>query len=265
MEIKTKIENNVSVQENKTSSVEIKRNNNNSLAYNIDFPDFSSYLQELDEKKPKEEQPKTPVENPNQTAQIKEKPKAEEVKTEKSDDKKEKNISKIDKINEFKNLNDKKEISSKHKETVINLDHITPQDMNFFKTMLENPSMTINGVNSQNLQVNYSVQNINNQISYKSAGVSKGLFNLIENSFKSQKPVRVDFNGNSSVILKMNNEGKLIAEFISNDKAMEYVLKNSLPSLKERLDAEGITYEEISYKENPRQNRNKKQNQGGEE
>jgi len=267
MEIKTKIENNVSVQENKTSSVETNRSNTNrnSAAYNIDFPDFESYLQELDEKKSKEEQLNPPVENPNQTAQAKEKPKVEEVQTEKTDDKKEKTNFKIDKISEFKSLNDKKEIFSKNKENSINLDHIKPQDMSFFRTMLENPSMTINGINPQSLQVNYSVQGVNNEVSYKSFEVSKGLFNLIENSFKNQKPVRVDFNGNSSVILKMNNDGKLIAEFISNDKAMEYVLKNALPSLKDRLDAEGITYEEISYKENPRQNKNKKQNQGGEE
>ena len=84
----------------------------------------------------------------------------------------------------------------------------------------------------------------------------------MEYSFKSQKPVRLDFNGNSSVILKMNNNGKLIAEFISNDKAMEYALKSSIPNLKDKLDSEGIPYEEIFYKDNSKNN-NKKQNKGG--
>jgi hypothetical protein len=167
-------------------------------------------------------------------------------------------LSKIDDINLFGR---KKELLKHDKEFKFNLDHLRKEDINFLKTCLENPSITLNNLNPQNLQADFAVQNQGGQVSYKSFDVSKGLFNLMEYSFKTQKPVRLDFNGNSSVILKMNKDQKLVAEFISNDKAMEYVLKSSIPNLKNKLDSEGITYEEISYKDNSKNN-NKRKNKG---
>ncbi len=144
-------------------------------------------------------------------------------------------------------------------ESRFNIDKLSREDFDFIKTCLENPSITLNNLNFQNTNLALAIHNQDNQVSYKSFNVSKGLFNIIEHSFKAQKPVRLDFNGNSSVILKMNNEGKLIAEFISNDKAMEYALKSSISTLKEKLDSEGIPYDKISYKDNSKNN-NKRQN-----
>jgi hypothetical protein len=155
-----------------------------------------------------------------------------------------------------------KELSKSKHVTKINLDDFKKEDIDFLKTCFENPSIVLNNINSQNFQVNLAIQNSDGQVSYKSFDVSKGLFNLIEYSFKAQKPVRLDFNGDSSVILKMNKAGKLTAEFISNDEAMAYVLKSSIPSLKNKLDSEGIPYEEIFYNDN-KQNKNKRQNKGG--
>ncbi len=155
-------------------------------------------------------------------------------------------------------------LSINEDQTKINHDDFKKKDVEFFKVCIENNAVTLNNLNAQNLQVNLAVQNPQGVVSYRSLDVSKGLFNLIEYSFKAKRPVRLDFNGDSSVILKMNKEGKLIAEFISNDEAMAYVLKSSIPGLKNKMDAEGIPYEEIFYNDN-KKNKDKKQNKGGNE
>jgi len=251
MEIKSKIEENIPIQGNNLSISENNRSNNTkSFSFNTDLPDFEAYLQELDEDKTiiTEEQNNIQVLIP------------QEKNTEASNALKKlaekENIPvKINNLNDIKLFMRKKEgLSPLDKDININLDNFKKEDINFLRTCLENPSMTLNNMNNQTFQAVFAVQNQNNQVSYKSFEVSKGLFNLIEYSFKTQKPVRLDFNGNSSVILKMHNDGKLIAEFISNDKAMEYILKSSIPGLKDKLDSEGIAYEEISYKDNSRNN-----------
>ncbi len=146
-----------------------------------------------------------------------------------------------------------------------NLDSMTKNDIAFFKLLSESKELTIQSVNPKDMQVTMTaLQEGKQQVSYKTVNFSKGLFNLIEYSFKTQKPVRLDFQGSSSVILKVNSEGKLTAEFISNDAAMEYALKSSIPGLKQKMDSEGIPYEEIYYKDNnKRQNNKKKKNKGG--
>ena len=60
--------------------------------------------------------------------------------------------------------------------------------------------------------------------SFKSANVSKTLLNLVDNAYNTQKPVRIDFDNNVSVILKVDKEGKVSAQFIPGDKAVEAYL-----------------------------------------
>ena len=137
----------------------------------------------------------------------------------------------------------------------IDINSLNDNDINFLKDFMNNPNITISSFNPQNLQLTLSSVEQSGQISYKSFNISKGLADLIEYAYTSQKPVRLDFEGNSSVILRVDSEGKLTAEFISSNKAMETILKNSIPNLRNKLDSEGIPYKEIVYKE-----RNRKQN-----
>lgn len=262
MEIKTKIiEETAPIQLNNAPTIK------SSPLNTVHSTDFESYLKNSDENKKVDDDQKFIQNNLNQpnpaaSQQIQSQDKkAEATKDSKKlpEKDKEKIPVKINNIEDIRLFLHTKELSDPHQGTRIDLDHLKKEDIDFLKTCLENPSVTFN---TQNLQADFAVQNQNGQISYVSANVSKTLFNLMEYSFKAQKPVRLDFNGNSSVILKMNNNGKLIAEFISNDKAMEYALKSSIPYLKDKLDSEGIDYEEISYKDNSR-NRNKKQNNEG--
>jgi hypothetical protein len=282
MKIESKIEENVPIQGNN------RFNSVKSVSFNSKVPDFEAYLQELDDNKAQQSSnaeladceqrlkdgqnlSKMQLNTNNQAAsELKDNKNLKQAKGDNNTKEtlkkltgKEKFPAKINDINDIKLFLRKKEgLKPLDKDIKTNLDHFKKEDINFFRACLENPSMTLNNLNPQNFQATFAVQNQDNQVSYKSFDVSKGLFNLIEYSFKAQKPVRLDFNGNSSVILKMHNDGKLIAEFISNDKAMEYILKSSIPNLKDKLDAEGIPYEEISYKDNSGNN-NKRQNKGG--
>lgn len=151
----------------------------------------------------------------------------------------------------------------------IKIDSLTKEDIEFFRLCSESKELTINNINPKDMRVDFTaLQEGKQQVSYKSVNFSKGLFNLIEYSFKTQKPVRLDFQGKSSVILKVGAEGKLTAEFISSDAAMEYALKSAIPSLRHKMDSEGIPYQDIYYKEKEegkgQNNKNKKKKNKGE-
>lgn len=154
------------------------------------------------------------------------------------------------------------DLSNKNSEFRLDLDSLNENDIKFLKECVDNPDMVLNTINTANHQVNFSMVDQSGQVSYKSPDFSKGLANLIEYAYKTQRPVRLDFEGNSSVILRIDTRGKLSAEFMSSDKAMESILKNSIPNLRNRLDSEGIPYKEILYKENSEKQNKKRRDKG---
>jgi hypothetical protein len=166
---------------------------------------------------------------------------------------------KISDIDEIKLLIKRKEFlqGSLHKNS-INLDNFSKEEFEFLKKCLLGIDLVLADLNPNELKANFIVTETNSQPIYKSFDFSKGLFNLLEYSYKTQKPVRLDFQGDSSVILRLNSNGKIAAEFISRDKAMEYILKNTIPNLKNKLDSENIPYEEIYYRDEPRKKKKKK-------
>ena len=86
---------------------------------------------------------------------------------------------------------------------------------------------------------------------------------MLKSSVDAKKPIRMDFDNNVTVILKLDDKGKVNAHFIPGDKAVEEYLKNNIPYLRQRFDEQNISYSNISYKqykdqrENPK---NKKEN-----
>ena len=78
---------------------------------------------------------------------------------------------------------------------------------------------------------------------------------------KNNKPFRIDFDKNISVIIKVNKDGSLSANFIPGDKAVEQYLRNNISTLKQRFDEENLAYSELSYSNsNKREQRQKKEN-----
>lgn len=126
------------------------------------------------------------------------------------------------------------------------------QDAKFFLNMLSNNGIVYNPASST---LNEIVSE--DKMIYKSQQVSKTLMSALENSYKNKQPVRIDFDNQISVIMKLDKDGKLIAQFMPNDKAAEEYLRNNLGHLKLRFDEQNIPYNELSYRQNKNQQNQK--------
>ena len=137
--------------------------------------------------------------------------------------------------------------------------NMSESDANFFANLVQNTDMSMKGImnqiegelvqNSQNVQRNVQVSSI--------------LMDKLNESLKTNKPFRIDFDKDISVIIKVNRDGSLAANFIPGDKAVEQYLRNNIASLRQRFDEENLPYSELSYS-NSRQNqqqRRKKENE----
>lgn len=82
----------------------------------------------------------------------------------------------------------------------------------------------------------------------KSAQVSATLMDALNDSMKTNKPFRIDFDNNIAVIMKVDRNGKLSAEFIPGDKAVETYLKNNIPLLQQSFNEQNLPYNNLSYR-----------------
>ena len=136
--------------------------------------------------------------------------------------------------------------------------NMSESDANFFANLVQNTDMSMKGVMNQ--IENELVQNSQNI--QKNVQVSSVLMDKLNESLKTNRPFRIDFDKDISVIIKVNRDGSLAANFIPGDKAVEQYLRNNIASLRQRFDEENLPYSELSYS-NSRQNqqqRHKKEN-----
>lgn len=134
-------------------------------------------------------------------------------------------------------------------------------DAMFFVDMVNNDQFALNlkgDVNASLMQLSSAE---GTAATYKSANVSKTLMNLIENSMQTNKPVRIDFDNNVSVVLKVDKSGKISADFIPGDKAVEQYLRDNIGFLKQKFDDQNLSYSNLSYRQY-KQDKQKKQNKG---
>ncbi len=133
---------------------------------------------------------------------------------------------------------------------------MTEADANFFNNLIENNQQTTDAktVDSSN---NMTLKDIEET---HSAEVSKTLLNALKESRENNKAFRVDFDKDLSVILKVNKDGQISAEFLPGDKAVEQYLKANIPLLKQQFDDEGLSYENLSYRQHKKENEEEKRN-----
>lgn len=145
----------------------------------------------------------------------------------------------------------------------LDLDFASQYDIESTKINQQDAMFFLNVLN-QNGLINYQVQDDNLQITTKNdqqIQVSKTLMSMLKTSVDSKKPIRMDFDNNVTVILKLDDKGKVNAHFIPGDKAVEEYLKNNIPYLRQRFDEQNISYSNISYRQHKEQNqKNKKEN-----
>lgn len=70
---------------------------------------------------------------------------------------------------------------------------------------------------------------------------------MLKDSIMNKKVFRIDFDNEISVIIKIDVEGKISANFLTSSKELEEGLKNNLYILRQKFEEQGIKYESIEY------------------
>ncbi|MBQ3640927.1 hypothetical protein II906_03250 [bacterium] len=100
-------------------------------------------------------------------------------------------------------------------------------------------------------------------VTQRTVEVTNHITQLIEKASNTQKPVRITFDNDVSVVLKIDKHGKVTAEFIPGSIEVENYLKNNIASLKQRFDEQNLPYNDLYYRQNNKENRqNKDKNKG---
>lgn len=136
---------------------------------------------------------------------------------------------------------------------------ISKDDAKFFADLVENKQFAIQQNGDKTNVIKFA-----DEIgpTYKTQETSKVLTDLINKAYNEQKPVRISFDNNVSVILKIDTKGKVSAEFIPGDKAVEMYLRNNIDSLKQRFDDQNLPYNDLFYRQSNNGQKNKdRQNQ----
>ena len=109
----------------------------------------------------------------------------------------------------------------------------------------------------QNNEVN--INNLKPETATKAVHVSKTLADMLVKAQETNQPLRIDFDNNISVIIRISRDGKLSADFLPSSQVAEAYLKENLPLLKQKFSEQNLDYEGLNQKE--RRNPNKEQNQ----
>lgn len=94
----------------------------------------------------------------------------------------------------------------------------------------------------------------------QNAKVSQTLLNALSNARESNQPLRIDFDQNVSVILRVGQDGALSARFIPGDKAVEQYLRNNIESLKATFRENDLPYSDLSYSNSSKQQNERRRN-----
>ncbi len=159
---------------------------------------------------------------------------------------------------------EQKDINNLLNEKFLNLDFASQYDIDMEKVGLIDASFFLNLFDS-NEAINYNIKD--NKITFtqgsKNIEISSSLMNVLNSSLEAKKPIRLDFDKDITVILKMDKDGKIQTHFIPGSLEVESYLKQNLVCLKQRFDDEQINYSHMGYSkykedENKKENKNKK-------
>lgn len=138
--------------------------------------------------------------------------------------------------------------------------NMSDSDANFFANLVQNTDMSMNSIASQ---VSNAMADGTEGIQ-RNVQVSSVLMEKLSDSMKTNQPFRIDFDKDVSVIIKVNKDGSLAANFIPGDKAVEQYLRNNISSLRQRFDDQNLPYSELSYSNSRQQQQQRRQNRQGE-
>lgn len=122
---------------------------------------------------------------------------------------------------------------------------ITQADAEFFVNLTQNNDVSMQNITTQ-------AQNLLNQGTdvrevQQNVKISETLLNALNTAKENNQPLRIDFDQNIAVILRVGKDGALAANFIPGDKAVEQYLRNNIESLKNTFRENDLPYSDLSY------------------
>lgn len=139
------------------------------------------------------------------------------------------------------------------------------KDINFFVNLVANQQMSAQTalLNNPGVNGNNNFNEIKATATQKTVNVSATLMDAINESVKTNKPFRIDFGNDVAVIMRVNKDGQLSANFIPGSAAVEQYLRNNIESLRQSFDEQNLQYEQLSYsrQQNQEQQNQEQQNQ----
>lgn len=133
-------------------------------------------------------------------------------------------------------------------------------DALFFLNLAQDGQFSLQASADGSFQNIIQTQTAQNTISRKSIEVTNKLETLIEKAQSTQKPFRISFDNDISVVLKIDKSGKLSAEFIPGSLEAQNYLMHNVSALKQKFDEQNLPYTSLSYRN--RNGRNKERNRG---
>ena len=169
--------------------------------------------------------------------------------------------SKLGQVNSIQNMTFTSEISKDIYTEKPALDYSTismsDDDAQFFANLVTKTDMSMQSIASE-FQKSLDVSDVQNV--HKTAKVSAALMEALSESMKTNKAFRIDFDKDVSVVMRVDKNGNLNANFIPGDKAVEAYLRNNISYLKQRFDEQDLPYNELTYSKHRNQEQNEKRN-----
>lgn len=135
-------------------------------------------------------------------------------------------------------------------------------DALFFINLTKEGQFSITSTTDGNVENIIQTEIAQTSATQKSVEVTNKLTELIEKAQNTQKPVRISFDNDVSVILKIDKHGKLTAEFIPGSLEVENYLRNNIASLRQKFDEQNLPYNDLLYRQSDRNNKRQNKERG---
>lgn len=139
------------------------------------------------------------------------------------------------------------------------------EDAMFFINLTKEGQFSVETAPTGEVKSVVQIEVVQTTASKKAVEVTNQITTLIEKAQKTQKPVRITFDNNVSVILKIDKHGKVTAEFIPGSVEVENYLRNNISALRQKFDEQNLPYNDLFYRQSGRQNNRNKDKDKGEQ
>ena len=130
-------------------------------------------------------------------------------------------------------------------------------DAKFFADLVSKTDMTASSVVAE---FEKAMQHGNIKTVQSTAKATFALIEALKESAKNHQAFRVDFDKDIAVVLQVDRGGKINANFIPGDMAVENYLRNNIQSLRQRFNDENIAYGDLTYSQSRNQKNNRERN-----